>query len=57
MPFDLSNPSFEPDGYSLMRARIRATLSGWRPLATRARRPSSGAVAALRMALRQIAFL
>ena len=57
MPFDLSTPSFEPDGYSLMRARIRAALSGWRPIATPARRPSSGAVAALRTALRQIALL
>ncbi len=57
MPFDLSTPfSFEPDAHSLMQARIRATLSGWRPLAAPSRRPSSGALAALRTALRQIAF-
>jgi hypothetical protein len=54
MPFDLSNPSFEPDGYSVMRARIRAALNGWEPLAVRLRRPSSGALAAFRMAIRQI---
>jgi hypothetical protein len=57
MPFDLSpHFDFEPDGHSLMRARIRAALSGWRPLAARARRPSSGALAAICTALRQVAF-
>jgi hypothetical protein len=56
MPFDLSTSSSEPEGYSLMQARVRAALSGWRPLATRSRRPASGAVAAFRLALRQIAF-
>jgi hypothetical protein len=54
MPFDLYSPSFEPDGHSLMRARIRAALSGWQPIAARSRRPSSGALAAFRLAIRQI---
>jgi hypothetical protein len=57
MPFDLSPQPFEPDDHYLMQARIRAALSGWRPLAAPLRRPSSGALAALRMALRQFAFL
>jgi hypothetical protein len=54
MPFDLSTSSFEPDDHFLMKARIRAALSGWRPLAVPSRRPASGALAAIRMALRQL---
>jgi hypothetical protein len=57
MPFDRSGHSFEPDNHALMQARIRAALSGWRPLAVPLRRPSSSALAAIRLALRQIALL
>ncbi|MBV8654388.1 MAG: hypothetical protein JO255_23205 [Alphaproteobacteria bacterium] len=57
MPFDLSPQPFEPDDYYLMQARIRAALSGWRPLAAPSRRPASGALAAIRLALRQLALL